>query len=479
METRSKRKATAAVASGAQDQSAVSVKASKKRAKVEKAPAGEKASKKSTLPKNAKKGKSTAAASASASSTAAAAAASATNATATLVDKLIEKVRKTREAAREAQAKDAKAKGWTFDPRPPVCVEPSLYDLCGVDGLNCLDAVVDFHIKKYTYVLKKTEEDDDSELPPPTPLENYCSQVVAEIPGFGNLSDEEVMAFGLNRLFQLVPATYISSKVGASAAEKSIGKDVPTLLMDGLDMEQLLADHPCVPYFSDVTPVDDATEDEKDAEAAWCEKFSNHMEWLFEQFDKRRCDSLGRIHAALGLKKKRIDDESLTKEFQQLALSRLGGSCWRRTEALAKKEDASNDEDGEAAAAASAAEPGAEEEEDSDTAYQAVLAVMRRQHVARHAVLSYPLQYRTYVGTFCFNIRESDYDGSRCGIADYCGDSAEEFFNPQEFVQVAAVGGDIDTVDNIVTSAFYIPGQKGSEGNEEEGEEGGEGEEEE
>ncbi len=366
---------------------------------------------------------------------------------------LVNNLRSAREKKRNEQAANAKEKGWSFDPRAKIVVEPTLYDLC-VEGLSCLDEVVDYYIKKYTFA---TADDAPSEA---TAAETYCANATAEVSGMGNFSDEEIMAFGFTRLLQLVPATHICDLAEAAAASGTVKlqskEDIVAFLKDGVDMEKLLVAHPHTPYFKDVTVIKSEGKDERDAESGWCDKFYNHMMWLFQKFEEQRCHSLGRIDAALGNRGLKVEDESLTKEFQALVISRIGGSCWRATEASAKKEDASANEE-------------AADDDDSNGA-QGFLAVMKRQHLARHAVLSYPLDYRTYVGTFCFNIRESDYDGCRSGIANYVEDSACEFFDPQLFVQIDAVGGDVTEVDNLVTSAFYIPGVKNSDDDDDNGE---------
>lgn len=370
---------------------------------------------------------------------------------ASFVSALVGTVKAELETLAQAQASSAKEKGWSFDPRAKINVEPSVYDLC-VKGLNALDEIVDFHIKKHTYVLAAQEDADGNpiELPPATPLENYTQEVIRESENYLNMEEEEMQAVGINRLFEVVPASYVVTQLEQSGHANTSKDDVKAFLLDGLDMVKMIQDYPHVPYFSDVKKVQEADEDPRDAESSWCEKFENHMLWLFEQFDAQKCNTLGRIYALLGKKPPAVDDEDLKKEFQNLTLSRLGGTCFRKTEALAKKEDAKDE----------AQEAGNAGEDDEDDGAQGFLSQRKRQHVARHAILTYPFDYRTYVSVFAFNVRESDYDGSRSSIAGYVEDMAEEFFKPQEFVQVDALGGDVSEVDNVVTSAFYIPGLK-------------------
>lgn len=119
---------------------------------------------------------------------------------------LVNNLRSAREKKRNEQAADAKEKGWSFDPRAKIVVEPTLYDLC-VEGLSCLDEVVDYYIKKYTFA---TADDAPNEA---TAAQTYCSNATAEVSGMENFSDEEIMAFGFTRLLQLVPATYICDLV--------------------------------------------------------------------------------------------------------------------------------------------------------------------------------------------------------------------------------------------------------------------------
>ena len=43
---------------------------------------------------------------------------------------LVSKLRSAREERRGKQAADAETKGWSYDPRAKVVMEPTLYDLC-------------------------------------------------------------------------------------------------------------------------------------------------------------------------------------------------------------------------------------------------------------------------------------------------------------------------------------------------------------
>jgi hypothetical protein len=75
-------------------------------------------------------------------------------------------------------------------------------------------------------------------------------------------------------------------------------------------------------------------------------------------------------------------------------------------------------------------------------------------------ILTSPLDYRTYTGCFAYNIRESDYDGSRSGIAYYVADMAEEFFKVPDFLQVFQLNEDVGDVEGLITESFYIPAFK-------------------
>ena len=178
-------------------------------------------------------------------------------------------------------------------------------------------------------------------------------------------------------------------------------------------------------------------------------------EWLFAQFDAQKCVNLGRIYAALGRPVMELKDEEevLQKEFMNLALSKLGGTVWRKVAAAAMKGD--KEEGG-----ADAKEGEEEEEEDHESWRAAPLRV----HIAKVALFTFPFSYRTYTGCFAFNIRESDYDGSRVGIADYVADMAEEHFQAPEFIQCDALRNDeeISAAEFVITEAFYIPGMKSS-----------------
>ena len=178
-------------------------------------------------------------------------------------------------------------------------------------------------------------------------------------------------------------------------------------------------------------------------------------EWLFEQFDAQKCVNLGRIYAALGRPVMELKDEEevLQKEFMNLALSKLAGTVWRKVAAAAIKSDKEDENE------RGGGDKGEEEEEEDNESWR---AAPLRVHIAKLALFTFPLSYRTYTGCFAFNVRESDYDGSRVGIADYVGDMAEEHFKAPEFIQWDALRNDeeISTAEFVITSAFYIPGLK-------------------
>jgi len=174
-------------------------------------------------------------------------------------------------------------------------------------------------------------------------------------------------------------------------------------------------------------------------------------EWLFEQFEAQKCVNLGRIYTALGRPVMELKDEEevLQKEFMNLALSKLAGTVWRKIAATAIKGDKEDGEENE----------GEDEDDNNNESWR---AAPLRVHIAKVALFTFPLNYRTYTGCFAFNVRESDYDGSRVGIAEYVGDMAEEHFQPAEFIQLDALRNDedISTAEFVITSAFYIPGMK-------------------
>lgn len=146
------------------------------------------------------------------------------------------------------------------------------------------------------------------------------------------------------------------------------------------------------------------------------------------------------------------EEEVLRKDFMNLALSKLAGTVWRKVAASAIKGDK---DDGN--------ENGGEDDDDDESWRAAPLRV----HIAKLFLFTFPFNYRTYIGTFAYNVRESDYDGTRSGIADYVSSMAEEHFKPAEFIQVDALrdNEEISAVENIITEAFYIPGMKSDLGN--------------
>ena len=111
-------------------------------------------------------------------------------------------------------------------------------------------------------------------------MEDYSASVTAEedvTRALRNLSEAEVAVLGLNRLFQLVPAKYVSELLAVSATAPTTKDEVKEFLKT-LDIGKLIEAHPHAPYFSDVTVIHSSDEEDPlDSESSWCEKFNNHM----------------------------------------------------------------------------------------------------------------------------------------------------------------------------------------------------------
>jgi hypothetical protein len=332
------------------------------------------------------------------------------------------------------QVEFAKKKGWTYDPRAPVEISPTMQDLCLVGlGKISFDDIVDSLILTFapTFANADNECDENYGLQL-SPFEQYCMTVSQELdskhttnPWALDFDDTPEAVFSFNHCLHIAAGMTPPSTKGA----------VEEFLKTHLDLNQLVIEYPYIPYFADVTPIESAKEeDPRDEDSDWCDKFTNHMMWLFDRFDEQKCTSIGRIHKAFGADSLAIphEDEMLDKEYAKAVFSKMGGTYW------GKLVDENSDED-----------------EDS-------VIAMKRNHILRHALLSAPMDIRTYTGTFCYNVHESDYDGRRSGILEYVIDDAQTYFNPFEFIvadTLQPVGLDIeDEIQNVVTSAFYIPG---------------------
>lgn len=128
---------------------------------------------------------------------------------------------------------------------------------------------MDYYVQKYTLVLNAGDKTKDF-----TVAENWIYEgatpddLILEV----RMSDEEVMSFGFTRLMQLVPATYICDMFEASEASGLVTapqnkEHITAFLKDGIDMDKLLADHPHIPYFEDVTVIkseEQASQDDED-----------------------------------------------------------------------------------------------------------------------------------------------------------------------------------------------------------------------
>ena len=124
-------------------------------------------------------------------------------------------------------------------------------------------------------------------------------------------------------------------------------------------------------------------------------------------------------------------DEILSQAFGEAVFSKMGGRYWQR---LSKCNDEDPDFDGH--------------------------DFIKKQVILSHTILSAPMDYRTYTATFCYNVRETVYYGSRTGILEDCMDNATSHFNPFLFIVAETLGWDIeDELENLVTSSFYIPGE--------------------
>lgn len=190
-------------------------------------------------------------------------------------DVLVEEVEGLLAAQRTEQVAYAKSKGWSYDPRAAIVTSGvSLHDVCLTGlGLETFDEIVDHIIKHNTY--SESDATDNAPPPPLSALEEYSAAVTGE-GGLSNLSEAEAAVLGLNRLFQLVPAKYVSELLAASATSPNTKDEVKEFLKT-LDIGKLIEAHPHTPYFSDVAVIQTDEEDPRDSESSWCEKFYNHM----------------------------------------------------------------------------------------------------------------------------------------------------------------------------------------------------------
>ena len=190
-------------------------------------------------------------------------------------DLLVEEVEGILATLRDEQKAYAQSQSWSYDPRAEIVTSGlSLHEICLTGlGLEVFDEIVDHIVKQNTYF----DDGNNADPPPPlTALENYCVSVTDEISALRNLSEAEAAVFGLNRLFQLVPAKYVSELLATSATAPNTKEEVKELLKT-LDIGKLIEAHPHSPYFSDVTVISTEEEDPRDSESSWCEKFYNHM----------------------------------------------------------------------------------------------------------------------------------------------------------------------------------------------------------
>lgn len=195
-------------------------------------------------------------------------------------DVLVEEVESLLAAQRTEQVAYAKSKGWSYDPRAAIVTSGlSLHDVCLTGlGLETFDEIVDHIIKENTY--SESEDATDNAPPPPlSALEEYSATITGEdgaSSALNHLNEAEAGVFGLNRLFQLVPAKYVSELLAASATNPNTKDEVKEFLKT-LDIGKLIEAHPHTPYFSDVAVIQTDEEDPRDSESSWCEKFNNHM----------------------------------------------------------------------------------------------------------------------------------------------------------------------------------------------------------
>ena len=354
----------------------------------------------------------------------------------TIFPKLIKEVEGVLSERRHEQEEFAKAKKWSYDPRAPVNTKPTLHDLLFIGlGKTYYDDIVDTLIKLFSPLMNGMDANDVN------PFEEYCGKVSKELKGNDDFLDEieAFLVFGINRLFHLVPANYCLGIVASAGASPPLhSKEAITkFLKSNLDLNRLVAEYPHVPYFMDITAIESATEEDprdEDEDVMWSDKFDNHMVWLFDRFEERNCNSIGRILAAFGFDVVNnsvddiIDDELLDETFGEAVLSKMAGSYWHK---LTQK--CSDDDDH--------------------------LSLKKRNHILRHAILTAPMNYRTFTGTFCYNVHESDYQGTRSSILEYCCDDALTFFKPAEFIVCEMLGYDVEEeVEHVVTSTYYIPG---------------------
>ena len=108
-------------------------------------------------------------------------------------DNLLQSTTALLEAKAAEQIASAKVNEWKFDPRAKVNTIPSLQDVfvMGLGGQH--DIIVDSLLEHNTK--------DKAER-----LHDYCKTIAAQIENFDKLSEEEVLGFGINVLFQSIAA---------------------------------------------------------------------------------------------------------------------------------------------------------------------------------------------------------------------------------------------------------------------------------
>jgi hypothetical protein len=358
---------------------------------------------------------------------------------------LVDEITSELQAKDAAQKAEAKEKEWTYDPRPAIDVTRiTLAQILNrVNGYNAatIDAIA-------TAVKKTVKEDGDGVLA------QFLSQVADELGSSDLFNENQVQILAVHRfLEETLLKDFLQVKQEEGDDSFTTAKDAKGLLAafkSHLSMESVLEKFPVLPArqvdeadlipdeIADSDNEDDEDEDKEEEENDWWSRFSRHMLFLYDHLDKHNCHSFGRILAAF-----QKADETFEKYCSLI-------------------EEESEDEDNEDLKEFLSFI----KKKYSIGKGMAKLSKAQLCALAVREIFKEPLGCRTLFGSFCFNVRETDYSGNKSGIADYViRETINDYYNQTkncvQFVYKCLILGRTDDVDNLViTAATYIPGMK-------------------
>ncbi len=352
------------------------------------------------------------------------------------------------------QQAEAKEHDWSYDPRPAIDVNnvslALVLTVASTDS-SALTQVVDGVTEKVLSQLKGKGKGKPSSK---RVIDHLLNQIKSDLSLSTSdykqkaLDEKQLCAFAIYRWIQSInctSASFVQDIVKQEADDDSEGfaKALIPILVNELfqDGESSVRSE-----FS-VEPVPAVEPDPLDEDRSWCERFNAHMIWLFSILDGNQCNTLARIKTCLG-------DKTKEDMFEKLHRSAL--------------EEFEDDPD------ASTAEEGNRDNfiqwirhkyaKNVSPRYLNKLTELQIRHLATYELLTTKVDVRTYLGTFMFGIRESDYDGCRSGIADYAGSAAEDFDDIYGFLQCLVLDCNAEEMNDRITmpntAAFYVPGMK-------------------